>query len=121
MWLLRLCIAAVVRRHLRLEQQIHVGCRHVAKAWRQDADHGVWPAVQRDRLADRGRRAAELPHRECVADDGRRRGVGPGIGLVEETALKWRRAEHAKEVRGHASRVEPLRELAARDDHRVGQ
>ena len=50
-----------------------------------------------------------------------RRGVGPDIGLVEETALHWRRAEHAKEVRGHAQRVEPLRELAARDEHPVGQ
>ena len=49
------------------------------------------------------------------------RGVGPGIGLVEETALKWPRAEHAKEVHGHAFRVEPLREIAARDEHPVGQ
>ena len=46
---------------------------------------------------------------------------GRASDCVEETALKWRRAEHAKEVRRHASRVEPLRELAAGDDHGVGQ
>ena len=32
---------AIVRRYLRLEQQIHIGGRHVAKACRQDADHGI--------------------------------------------------------------------------------
>ena len=111
---------AVVGRHLRLEQQIHVGRRHVTKAWRQDADHRIWTA-EGERLADRGRRAAELAHRERVADDGRRRGVGPGVRWVEEPAPKRRRAEHAKEVDGDASRVEPPRQLAARDDHRVGQ
>ena len=112
---------AVVRRHLRLEQQIHLGRVHVTKAWWQDTNHGVWPAVQGDRLADRGRRAAELPHRKGVAHDRRRCGVGPGIGWLEETALKRPGAEHAKEVHGHALRVEPLREFAARDEHPVGQ
>ena len=32
---------AVVRRHLRFEQEVDVGWCHVTKAWRQDADHGV--------------------------------------------------------------------------------
>jgi hypothetical protein len=101
---------AVVRRHLRLEEEIHVGCAHVTKTWSQHANDGVRLAVQGERPAYRGRRAAELPHRERVAHDGRRRGIRPGIELAEEAALKWPHAEHAKEIHGHAFRVEPLRE-----------
>ena len=59
---------AIVRRHLRLEQQVHVGRGHVTEARRQDADHRERRA-HRDGLTDRGRCAAKLTHREGVAHD----------------------------------------------------
>ena len=75
---------AIIRRNLRLEQEVHVRRRHVTKAWRQHADHGERLAVERNRLADRRRVAAELAHPERVADHGGRGGIRARVSIIEE-------------------------------------
>jgi hypothetical protein len=113
--------SAIVRRHLRLEQEVHVRRSHVFEAWRQHADHRERVAVERDRLADRRRVTAELAHPERMTDDDRGGGARASVGFIEQPPTQGRDAEHAEEFRRNAPGLEPAWDGPARDDDRVSE